>query len=209
MRQMSRLLSYGALLLLLGVTGVGETADGDREASEMCAVCHDTVAEEFNQTIHAPNRANAPSCVTCHGDGAEHMENDGDPAFMDVPRGASAAATCMQCHGQIQTMFSNRSAHADSGVHCDSCHAVHSTDQAQPMQLAKAANQLCADCHSSETSSFKKPFGHDLDRGGLQCISCHNPQAAAAMRASRSIVRARLSAFRAMPRREGPSSILT
>jgi DmsE family decaheme c-type cytochrome len=175
MRQTIRLLSYGALLMLLGGAVVVQAADDDREASEMCAVCHDTVAAEFDMTVHAPNRAGAPSCVTCHGDGAEHMENDGDPTMIEIPSGSSVDTTCTQCHGQVNTMFSSRSVHADSGVHCDSCHSVHSTDRTQPMQLAKAANSLCADCHPSETGSFNKPFGHDLDRGGLQCVSCHNP----------------------------------
>ena len=175
MRQMIRLMSYGALLVLLGGVVAAQAADDDREASEMCAACHDEIAAEFELTVHSPNRDAAPSCVTCHGDGAEHMDQDGDPALIKVPRGATGAAMCMQCHGQINTMFSSRSVHADSGVHCDSCHSVHSTDRAQPMQLAKAANTLCADCHPSEAGSFNKPFGHDLDRGGLQCVSCHNP----------------------------------
>jgi len=161
--------------MLLGGAVVVRAADDDREASEMCAVCHDTVAAEFDMTVHSPNRAGAPSCVTCHGDGAEHMENDGDPTMIEIPRGSSVDTTCLQCHGQIKTMFSSRSVHAESGVHCDSCHSVHSTNRAQPMQLAKAANTLCTDCHPSQAGSFNKAFGHDLDRGGLQCVSCHNP----------------------------------
>jgi len=172
---MIRLLSYGALLMLLGVAVAARAADDDREASETCAMCHETVAAEFNMTVHAPNRAGAPSCVTCHGDGAEHMDNDGDPELINVPGGASGAAMCLQCHGQINTMFSSRSAHADAAVHCGSCHNVHSAHNEQPMQLARAANDLCENCHPAQAGSFKKPFGHDLDRGGLQCVSCHNP----------------------------------
>jgi DmsE family decaheme c-type cytochrome len=172
---MIRLLSYGALLLLLGVAVAARAAEDDQEASETCAVCHETVTADFNMTVHAPNRAGAPSCVTCHGDGTEHMDQDGNPELINVPRGASGAAMCLQCHGQINTMFSNRSAHADAAVHCGSCHNVHSAHNEQPMQLARAANDLCAGCHPSQAGSFKKPFGHDLDLGGLQCVSCHNP----------------------------------
>jgi DmsE family decaheme c-type cytochrome len=161
--------------MLLGVAVAARAADDDREASEMCAVCHEAVVAEFNMTVHAPNRAGAPSCVTCHGDGAEHMDQDGDPELINVPRGASGAAMCLQCHGQINTMFSNRSAHADAAVHCGSCHNVHSAHNEQPLQLVRASNDLCADCHPSQAGSFKKPFGHDLDLGGLQCVSCHNP----------------------------------
>jgi DmsE family decaheme c-type cytochrome len=175
MKEMIRLLSFGALLMVLGVAVAVQAADDDREASETCAVCHDTVAADFNMTVHSPNRDRAPSCVTCHGDGAEHMDQDGDPELIDIPRGTSGAAMCLQCHGQIHTMFSNRSAHADAAVNCESCHTVHPTHSAEPMQLARAANDLCADCHPSQAGSFNKAFGHDLDLGGLQCVSCHNP----------------------------------
>jgi len=179
MKTIIRLLSYGALLVSLGVAVAGQAADDDREASEACAMCHDVIAADFELTVHSPNRANAPSCVTCHGDGAEHMDQDGDPALIDVPRGASGASMCLQCHGRINTMFSKRSVHADAAVHCESCHSVHSPHGEQPMQLARAANDLCATCHPSQSGSFNKPFGHDLDLGGLQCVSCHNPHGGA------------------------------
>ena len=45
--------------------------------------------------------------------------------------------------------------------------------------LHSTANQLCASCHSSEAGSFNQPFGHQLDRGGMQCVSCHNPHGGA------------------------------
>jgi DmsE family decaheme c-type cytochrome len=179
MKTIIRLLSYGALLVSLGVAVAGQAAEDDREASETCAMCHDVIAADFELTVHSPNRADAPSCVTCHGDGTEHMDQDGDPALINVPRGASGAAMCLQCHGQINTMFSNRSVHADAAVHCESCHNVHAPHNEQPMQLARAANDLCAECHPSQTGSFNKPFGHDLDLGGLQCVSCHNPHGGA------------------------------
>jgi DmsE family decaheme c-type cytochrome len=60
-------------------------------------------------------------------------------------------------------------------VSCSSCHNIHTTSASQPRMLQKAANELCASCHPSPAGSFKKPFGHNLDRGGLQCVSCHNP----------------------------------
>jgi DmsE family decaheme c-type cytochrome len=41
--------------------------------------------------------------------------------------------------------------------------------------LAAEPSDLCADCHSSEARSFAKPFGHELDRGGMRCIACHDP----------------------------------
>jgi DmsE family decaheme c-type cytochrome len=160
---------------MLGLALGGQASDEEREASEMCAVCHDTIAEDLAHTVHAPNRANAPSCVTCHGEGLEHMDQDGDPTLIKSGRGAEGAATCLQCHGQIHTMFSSRSVHADSDVHCDSCHNVHPQKPAEAFQLVRSESSLCASCHPSAKRSFNKPFGHNLDLGGLRCISCHNP----------------------------------
>jgi DmsE family decaheme c-type cytochrome len=176
MKTMIRRLGFGALLMVLGVgLAAAQAANDDREASEACAVCHDTVAAELEMTVHSPMRAGTPSCVTCHGDGTKHMDNDGDPSMINIPTGASGAATCLECHGQIQQMFAGRWAHGDAEVYCGSCHTIHSPHNAQPMQLVKAANDLCAQCHPSQAGSFEKPFGHDLDLGGVQCISCHDP----------------------------------
>ena len=35
--------------------------------------------------------------------------------------------------------------------------------------------QGAAERTPSPAGAVKKPFGHNLDRGGLQCVSCHNP----------------------------------
>jgi DmsE family decaheme c-type cytochrome len=173
MKKLIHMLVFGATAL--GFAALAATPATASDGSEDCAMCHDEIVAEFEMTVHSPNRADSPSCVTCHGDGAEHMDNDGDPTLIEMPRGAALDTMCQQCHGSINTMFSSRSVHADSGVHCDSCHSVHAPAAAQPMQLVRSANSLCADCHPSQDGSFNKPFGHDLDRGGIQCISCHNP----------------------------------
>ena len=64
MERTKRFLIFVAVLVLVGIGASGQADDADREASEMCAICHDAVAEEFGLTAHSPNRANAPSCVT-------------------------------------------------------------------------------------------------------------------------------------------------
>jgi DmsE family decaheme c-type cytochrome len=43
----------------------------------------------------------------------------------------------------------------------------------------KEPNELCATCHAAQKNSFRRPYGHRLDRGGLECVSCHNPHAGA------------------------------
>ena len=166
----------GALTLASSVPSAAQGSD----PSEDCAVCHEQVAADFQHTVHAVTGRGAPSCVTCHGNGARHMEEGGDPTLIAKPSGRDGEVLCLACHEQnVTSMFSSRSVHSDSSVWCGSCHNVHPTSPSQPQLLAAAANDLCADCHPSAAGSFRKPFGHNLDRGGLQCVSCHNPHAGA------------------------------
>jgi DmsE family decaheme c-type cytochrome len=152
-------------------------ADTDVTRSEDCAMCHEDVAEAFQHNPHAvaASSRGKPACVTCHGDGLEHMDEGGDPALVEVPQGRSGAEFCLQCHDTVHSMFSTRSVHNEVGVHCDSCHVMHAGPEAPKPLLKNESNAQCADCHSGAANSFRRPFGHRLDRGGLQCVTCHNP----------------------------------
>ena len=177
MKKLIHTLALGALGVGLALGGASQAAAGD--PSEDCAVCHEDIAANFQHTVHAVAERDAPSCVTCHGDGARHMEEGGDPTLIGKPAGRDGEILCRACHQNVSTMFSSRSVHSDASVWCGSCHNVHTTSPSQPQLLAKAANDLCASCHPGPAGSFKKPFGHNLDRGGLQCVSCHNPHGGA------------------------------
>jgi DmsE family decaheme c-type cytochrome len=174
MRQLIRLLSAGFLLgpLVLGIAATSGAAD---DPSEDCAMCHEELVAEYKTTIHAIGARGGPSCTTCHGDGTEHMDEGGDPELIVVPQGTAGEKSCLTCHDTTRKMFSARSAHSDTSVLCGSCHAIHGNDRSRRALLVDTANQLCATCHAAQTNSFRRPYGHRLDRGGLECVSCHNP----------------------------------
>jgi DmsE family decaheme c-type cytochrome len=176
MRQLIRLLSAGLLLgpLVLGVAATSAAAD---DPSEDCAMCHEEVVAEFNTTVHAIGARGGPSCTSCHGDGTQHMDEGGEPEFIMTPQGIGGEKTCLTCHDNTRTMFSARSAHSDTSVLCGSCHAIHGNDRGRRALLVEEPNQLCATCHAAQNNSFRRPYGHRLDRGGLECVSCHNPHA--------------------------------
>ena len=172
MRQLNRLLGVGTCVLLASLA-VGARAEDD--ISSDCAVCHEDIVAQFETTAHSISGRGVPSCATCHTNGQMHMEEGGDPSWIEIPAGADGEQLCIECHQQIHTMFSSRSAHSDTAIYCGSCHSIHGDDCDNHFLLADQPNPLCATCHLAQGNSFRRPYGHRLDRGGLQCVSCHNP----------------------------------
>lgn len=182
MKKLMYMMAGAAVVVGLGLgTGTRAEAQGS-DPSEDCAVCHEEVVADFQKTVHAIGERGGPTCVTCHGNGDRHMEEGGDASLIGKPEGRDGEILCLSCHRDTRTMFSKNSVHSGAEVACTSCHDVHTTSASQPQMLHSAANQLCASCHPSPAGSFNKPFGHNLDLGGLQCVSCHNPHGGQGMR---------------------------
>jgi DmsE family decaheme c-type cytochrome len=173
-------LVVGAAAVALALVGGSYSPVQAGDPSADCATCHEEIAADFQHTPHAVTAAGGPSCVTCHGDGARHMEEGGAAGLIGKPAGRDGEVLCLACHQQhVETMFSSRSVHSDSALWCGSCHNVHAKAPSQARLLTTGANELCASCHPAAAGSFNKPFGHQLDRGGLECVSCHNPHGGA------------------------------
>ena len=179
MKHSTSFLVVGIAALGLAVALGSPAAAQDPDLSEDCATCHEDVATDYQHTVHGIVERGGPTCVTCHGMGTRHMEEGGEPSLIRVPSGADGEQLCRTCHDDLATMFSSRSAHSDASVWCGACHNVHATRPGETRLLAAPANDLCASCHPSAAGSFAKPFGHELDRGGIQCVSCHDPHAGA------------------------------
>ena len=173
MRQLIRVLTLAALAgaVAIGLPGTARAQDDESP----CAVCHDDIAASFTLTPHGMKRQDAPRCETCHGDGTAHMD-EGDPALINIPKGADGAAMCMKCHGGTHDAFTAGEVHTRSGIYCESCHNVHPKDTAAPKLLVShSTTELCSTCHARQARTFSRPFGHELGRAGLDCVSCHNP----------------------------------
>ena len=176
MRQWKRTAVLAALLAVpFAVVG----QDADEESP--CAMCHDDVAARMETTPHGLGSGELPECQSCHGDGIAHMDEGGDPELILVPTGAMGQDTCLRCHeAAMHRTLRTRGAHTTARVYCTDCHQIHPGDEPGPQEaslLQGPVNELCVDCHQMVARTFDRPFGHNLDRGGVDCVSCHDPHA--------------------------------
>jgi DmsE family decaheme c-type cytochrome len=166
-----------AILVVLGLTGAGLDAADDDAASAVCGDCHEDVAAAFATTGHGLDARGGPSCVTCHSDGPQHAE-EGEPAKATVPSGQALVDLCRSCHGRtIDRGLVGIAAHRAPLVDCGTCHDAHPAGIDQRAMLREQPAELCADCHPVQVRELDRPYGHRVGRGGLECISCHDPHA--------------------------------
>ena len=151
--------------------------------ADTCKTCHEDLFNGLQKTRHwdtflkTKEGAEAHSCETCHGPGAEHVNSGGDKtkifAFKDqAPEVISKR--CLSCHA-LKAEHANfeRSAHATNGVSCISCHSPHFAKE-QRRLLVEKQPQLCYTCHTEQKADFSKPFRHRVNEGLLKCTDCHN-----------------------------------
>lgn len=172
MRFLTRILGIAALGAI--VAAAGAMASPEEDPDQACAMCHDDIAATVLHTPHGLDRPDAPTCESCHGDGAAHME-EGDASLIAIPEGVESNGTCLTCHGGVHTAMNSGDVHTTRGVACVDCHQAHPERPAAPAMLRSDADTLCATCHGRVERSFDRPFGHELGRGGVSCISCHDP----------------------------------
>lgn len=157
-------------------------APAPAEAPPACSDCHDE-AKVFATNPHARGQTTkgaVPSdvCAMCHGgDLTEHAQT-GDPTKVTKPVGVKGAnETCLMCHDITTDRISRKNGmHANSAaVNCLTCHSIHHPDARSPHLVAQPQLELCGTCHTQSSSFRNKPYRHRLDRGGMQCSSCHEP----------------------------------
>lgn len=204
---MRRLLGWCALLTLLLFTpapGYGEGARGSPVAPEVCATCHDAVAQQFQHSVHARlaehetrGKKDLRGCQACHGAGSAHAESADPEKIFSFKKAEARAATavCLDCHRDHTGADWASSEHALAGMSCNDCHRIHQSrrsfavgQQALPglrmihenappprYSLNKPEPQLCLECHKDMTARMMMTSRHPVREGKMKCSSCHQP----------------------------------
>jgi DmsE family decaheme c-type cytochrome len=146
---------------------------------EDCEACHENITRSFAVTAHGRLAAfetidGKTGCVTCHGDGAKHMES-GDAndirRFTSEATAEDASDTCRECHRSLTLNDWETGAHALNGVGCSGCHRAH----APPPTARNWATTVCLPCHREVNAQFRYPSHHPVLEGHMTCIGCHHP----------------------------------
>lgn len=161
-------------LIVLAVGPVGGESEPPAADIGICGDCHDATETSFQTVMCALHGEGFPSCGTCHDNAAAHAE-DGDPELVGSPRRDQMDTLCRTCHNGPEQTLAGLQAHAAADVVCIDCHDLHPDQEPLDRLLRAEPAELCVSCHQAQEMSFRKPYGHQLEHGGMQCISCHNP----------------------------------
>jgi len=187
-----------AIIFALLFLSVSPALAAEAWTAEDCAACHEDTAAAMAHNPHgvmdrADSGIKSPtgaSCTACHGDPTKHLESGdgGGPifAFQDDTSAQQKSETCLTCHADTHPRFM-KSAHAQAGVTCISCHSIHdpapsSTHLLRANKLEEAFSpsmgedsRLCATCHTDILAQFSYPQHHRVREGAVECTDCHNP----------------------------------
>lgn len=164
-------------------------------SSGICSVCHQneqggplkafpglrSFSLRFDHGRHTMGRGRpSAGCVICHGG------NSRGPA-RSIPAGASAHATCFQCHTPQA-----KNAGGAGISSCDTCHQIGTAARISTwapafrvgFSHAKHTNTQglnCADCHTVRPGAVRgrqvsapSPLQHHAKGPAQSCITCHN-----------------------------------
>jgi predicted CXXCH cytochrome family protein len=155
-----------------------------KASPDVCFECHSDLEEslEGNSSIHA---AAVDDCLNCHD---PHSGNREYLITEDVPR------LCFECHDDIEELLASSAVKhgvVDQGKACLNCHNPHVSGNDTLLKVGK--EELCYSCHDRlietatdelediktlvEKSEYKHGPVNDDD-----CMSCHDPHAAANFR---------------------------
>ena len=163
------LLAAAALLCLLSASA-SQATEATEVGTETCLECHDS-AEMNMRNVHFrieefEVRGRSVGCESCHGPGSAHAE-EGDADLIQVfaADDYEASEACIGCHRGKGMHQWAASTHAQEGIGCTECHAVH-----EASKPAKA----CYSCHAEAVARFRLPSHHPLPEGKMSCDSCHD-----------------------------------
>lgn len=169
-----------------------------------CGLCHESVAEDYEQSVHGRARAagaeDAPTCADCHG--AHDIRAADDPASRVYP--LNEPRTCARCHADPKLVRRHEIPVPDpleayrSSVHgvaviserdfraatCSRCHGGHLVlpmDDPRSTIFWRNIPDTCGACHRDIARDFRESVHGRAAEAGVRgvpvCIDCHGEHA--------------------------------
>src|SRR5436309_1505431 len=216
-----RSINLALQVALVAMAAAEATAQGTAVAlpagyasSELCATCHEDIANAFARNPHRSVEADARrgwqgrACEACHGPAQKHTESLSAEDVRQPAKLAAAAADklCLTCHlGQPTHAGRLQSSHAKSQVSCTACHKIHANGPLGLVARKPAAiNEQCATCHANVMAQFQKPFHHRVAEGAMSCVDCHNPHGGTRRAMAQSFAATEPGCFKCHGDKRGP-----
>ena len=165
------------LIIVVGVLLMMFQPGSAGVSDDVCAGCHDEIAESFGMTAHSiylssKAHLSGNTCESCHGSGVAHME-DGNPDEIINPANANqfgAKELCLTCHDSHKFDNWKFSAHNNADMTCADCHTVHGSVETSAVPTG---SDVCLTCHIDVRGALNMPSHHPIGEGKLDCIDCH------------------------------------
>jgi len=163
-------------------------AEGGYVGQAVCLECHEDEVGAFMKTPHAHvlNERNARSplmargCESCHGPGAEHVEEEGTGGklinFSDDSRELieEGKAACLSCHERGARVHWEGSPHDSRDIACTSCHTIMKKVSPRNQLSQPSELELCGSCHPVRRAQMFRNAHMPVREGAMSCSSCHS-----------------------------------
>lgn len=183
--------SFAGLLLALAAGLLGSTPalaadDLVLKGDAKCTACHDESDSPgvlaIGKTKHGTQAdGRTPTCTSCHGESEKHLgyKGSGKPPSPDRTFGMTSKtpadqrnAACLSCHQGGKHINWQSSTHAQRGVACTNCHAVHNGHDT--VRDKAEQTEVCFACHKEQRAQVNRPSHHPVIEGKMGCTSCHD-----------------------------------
>lgn len=184
---------------LLGVMGGALAADAPKTAKDLflrddarCTTCHDESDApgilHLARTKHGTRAdGRTPTCTSCHGDSAEHVNYKGSAKPPKPERWFGKSSTvsaqakneaCQSCHEKDPKRHQwAGSAHDTQDFACTSCHQMHTQKDRVMNKITQS--EVCYSCHKEQRAQSHRISTHPIASGKVACSDCHNSHGSA------------------------------
>jgi formate dehydrogenase gamma subunit len=157
-----------------------------------CASCHETVVEEYKNSIHwmraAKGIKDSPVCNDCHN---EHTIEEVTAEGREANRLKMQQETCIACHenSRIANKFGKKGGQVEhyldsyhglaalrgdkDAALCIDCHNVHSilpSSNAMASTHENNVTETCQKCHENATEVFSKSYSHESESATARAV---------------------------------------